>query len=366
MITSLELQDFRGYESLRLDNLGPINLVVGPNGSGKTSLLQAAFVLCVRADPGKVLSLFPPETDNASAEEIAQAFNWAFRKHLDSFALRGMIDGVERESVLGRSGSGHSSGLSRPKSTSSSGSRGSSPRELGPATNLAAIRESADYVYEMKTTHDGETDTGRLYVGQSGIYNDAPTLAPRVKSTFTRATRGQRIPELPALWDSATSSGTSEEIEELARRVEPNLESIRIGVSDEGAPVLRAQHRVLGACPLSVLGQGLVDAIHFSLRVRASAFDVANFDEFDASLHVSVLRILAAHAKAVSQTTQLFLTTHRSDTVGAFVDLLSDGWDGLRIIQTRAQEGRLFASVIGPNDVQELWQGLALDIRSPS
>lgn len=46
MITSLRLQNFRSYldESFEFDP--GVNIVVGPNGSGKTNLLEAVLVLC--------------------------------------------------------------------------------------------------------------------------------------------------------------------------------------------------------------------------------------------------------------------------------------------------------------------------------
>lgn len=44
MITSLELSDFRGYRSLKLD-FAPVSVVLGSNGSGKSTLLSALAML---------------------------------------------------------------------------------------------------------------------------------------------------------------------------------------------------------------------------------------------------------------------------------------------------------------------------------
>jgi predicted ATPase len=43
MIESIEIQNFRCFRKLKLDGLGKINIVVGGNSSGKTSLLEAIF-----------------------------------------------------------------------------------------------------------------------------------------------------------------------------------------------------------------------------------------------------------------------------------------------------------------------------------
>src|SRR3954466_10724560 len=45
MITDLRLQDFRSYKDASFE-FGPgVNIVVGPNASGKTNLLEAVLVL---------------------------------------------------------------------------------------------------------------------------------------------------------------------------------------------------------------------------------------------------------------------------------------------------------------------------------
>ena len=44
MIESLEISNFRGFESLKLKNLGRVNVLVGDNGSGKTALLESLFL----------------------------------------------------------------------------------------------------------------------------------------------------------------------------------------------------------------------------------------------------------------------------------------------------------------------------------
>lgn len=45
MLTSLGIRNYRGFESLDIERLGRINLIAGKNNSGKTSLLEAIFLL---------------------------------------------------------------------------------------------------------------------------------------------------------------------------------------------------------------------------------------------------------------------------------------------------------------------------------
>ncbi len=45
MLKRLQIRNFRGFNALKIDQLSGINLIVGKNNSGKTSLLEAIFLL---------------------------------------------------------------------------------------------------------------------------------------------------------------------------------------------------------------------------------------------------------------------------------------------------------------------------------
>ena len=48
-LNSLEIKGFRGFRHLTIERLGRVNLIVGKNGVGKSSLLEA---LCLYAEKG--------------------------------------------------------------------------------------------------------------------------------------------------------------------------------------------------------------------------------------------------------------------------------------------------------------------------
>ncbi|WP_414548719.1 AAA family ATPase [Anabaena sp. CCY 0017] len=50
MLKSVKIENFRGFKSFELQQLGRINLLVGKNNSGKTSLLEAIQLLCSRTN----------------------------------------------------------------------------------------------------------------------------------------------------------------------------------------------------------------------------------------------------------------------------------------------------------------------------
>jgi predicted ATP-dependent endonuclease of OLD family len=58
MLQSLKIEGFRGFQNFEMANLGRINLLVGKNNSGKTSILEAILIYVSKFDIGKVQKIF--------------------------------------------------------------------------------------------------------------------------------------------------------------------------------------------------------------------------------------------------------------------------------------------------------------------
>jgi AAA15 family ATPase/GTPase len=58
MLQSLKIEGFRGFQNFEMANLGRINLLVGKNNSGKTSILEAILIYVSKLDIGKIQKIF--------------------------------------------------------------------------------------------------------------------------------------------------------------------------------------------------------------------------------------------------------------------------------------------------------------------
>lgn len=54
MIKSVQITGYRGLRDLSMTDLGRVNLIVGKNNSGKTSVLEGLYLLATRADPSAI------------------------------------------------------------------------------------------------------------------------------------------------------------------------------------------------------------------------------------------------------------------------------------------------------------------------
>ena len=74
MITKLELKNFGPLEAVSWKKLGPINLVIGGNGNGKTFLLKSLYSAM------RTLEEYKRGDDQRSAAEIlAEKLYWTFQ-----------------------------------------------------------------------------------------------------------------------------------------------------------------------------------------------------------------------------------------------------------------------------------------------
>ena len=57
MLNSIELEDFRIFRRYKVSGLSRVNLLVGKNNIGKTSVLEAIYLLASRGDPSVLAKL---------------------------------------------------------------------------------------------------------------------------------------------------------------------------------------------------------------------------------------------------------------------------------------------------------------------
>ena len=76
--TQIEIDGFRGLRSLNLEGLGRVNILVGRNNSGKTSVLEALSILCQPQNPDEWLSMVRRRDFGGLDETIVHSLRWCF------------------------------------------------------------------------------------------------------------------------------------------------------------------------------------------------------------------------------------------------------------------------------------------------
>lgn len=105
MITQLTIENFKKFSSLSIRDLSRVNLIVGNNNVGKTTMLEAVMGFSSGRNLGAVLNFsvwrrFPqtqePNNNYLPAELLANVFHDNENKEKLSFSFGGIVDGEEK------------------------------------------------------------------------------------------------------------------------------------------------------------------------------------------------------------------------------------------------------------------------------
>lgn len=378
MIEDLTIRRFRGIEELELRGLGRLNLVIGPNGAAKTTLLQSVFALCLDSNSEGLVRLAKPEEDESDTEGLKRAFQWmvhrtsAIPEALASVEFTARVDGVSRNVKLA---------LIEPKlrELEARGVGSSSQRVEGAAREtkvdvqeLDAVIARASLIAQLESNHGNEpTRIARVaLVPTRGIVVQQDEQSPRVTALLIGAgsLSGFVPASVPALISTAESVGQLDRVVHFLRSFDGDILALRVGVGANNKPVARVIHRRLGLIPMALLGDGFVAAAQALLAILYTDVRVALLDEFDSRLHVGIVHRLIPLLVEVAreQDMQLFLTTHRQDTVEAVSALAETDLADARVIQMSRFENVIRGRVIGGDAVQRLTGELGLDLRQPA
>lgn len=327
----LELENYRGFQRYRLDGLARVNLLVGKNNCGKTSILEAVQILGSQGDPeviagiasrrGEVASL--GKTQRHSYPDIAHFF-YGHDVDLDQFlAIRG-------EESLGR--------ITLRVVDFSEADLGKEPQSFAPlgilqrnliARGVVSARQSL-CVLKIET-EDSNTRSQHLLVPRDGaILIETGPIDSRdgwdqgLGSSIRFITPESLHPhEMTIMWDNVITEGRETEIIEAIQILEPEIANLFF-LSGEGASrpgrggiLVSFTDPKRKRVPLGSFGEGMRRLLALALSLSQARGGILLIDEIDTGLHYSILGdmwlLLVNAAKQFD--IQVFATTHSLDCI---------------------------------------------------
>lgn len=316
MYSSIEISGFRRLEQMRLEGLSRVNLLVGPNNSGKTSVLECVGLLHAAADYRVLRSVLEsrgewlPDEDHGRVYDIAQLFSCR--------------DVSGRVRVSGQR-SGHGSQL---VAVTADLSVQKSPGQLDlPLHDEAgdAVEESAGrLIWESSERQRGFraplTVDRMLPVRQAARHGwGADDDIPRVQFVGT----GGLMPgDIGDIFDDVVLTDAEDGAVEAMRLIEPRVERIAVLASKRGPLGSSARGGILlrmtdvdGRVPIGSVGDGMWRLLGLALALARARGGVLLVDEIDTGLHFTVMQkmwtMLAERSRSLD--VQVFATTHSRD-----------------------------------------------------
>lgn len=315
ILHSLEIRNFRAFHDLKIDRLGRINLFVGKNNVGKTSLLEALQLYASRAStPTFIWQIM------LARQEIKQPF----------VNVRDMLEALKYLF--------HGRNDIRP---------GMQPIQIGPMNtpseeltivvdwSVTEVRNGAIHTRPLEAGEHYTTDTlsPRFTIQAAGTtlsYPIDPSLPQgilRLNSNeipcilaSAHGLRGQRLTEL---WDKIALTRLEADVLSALRLLAPGLVDLNFVNTPlsggERIPVVK----LAGSdepLPLYSLGDGMLRTLGIALALVNAKDGLLLIDEFENGLYYTVQPDIWQFIFQVAHrlNVQVFATTHSWDCIEAF------------------------------------------------
>ena len=312
MFESITIHNLRAITQLELNNLGQVNLLVGQNNCGKTTILEALFFLVGATNPGLPNTVNQLRGFPFLSNEVIATF-WHNKKIIEPIKISGVIrQNMERRNLS----------IFPLYSEKQETQRVSSDFvTIETDTNDRKPQVAPDglkFEYMTSQAHSEKIESTFLLKGKEVII-DSPSepvgraffMSPStpflsVKDRFGVAQRKKQIPQLIS----------------FLQQIDPNISDLRlneIGIveADIGLPDLLF---------INLMGSGIVKSLVIALSMLNTENDVVLIDEIENGLHYSAQKTIwtAIFRWAEQLNIQVFATTHSIEAARAFTSCAED------------------------------------------
>ncbi len=326
---NIEIKNFRGIDHLKIDDFSRVNVFLGQNNSGKSSVLEAIAMLMSMSNPDS------PQLINAVRARKA------FSKFIDIQYFFNNLNVANPPEVLAEETNGTSRHLKMTLSYVFD--------ELAEPNNQPQQTGAVNYVNTLEMNFDISNGAPtRNYKSWLRVNSQGLVVNRKVADGYLENKRAWLTPS-----DLMTSNLASD-LAELFRRnrkdtvlsllkiFDNRINSIEI-LTDDIYVGFEGMAQML---PVSMMGDGLRRYLSIVASASNPMIDMFLIDEIDNGLHYSVYKKLwqALFALAVTSEKQIFVTTHSKETLGYLNKMLQevpDYKDGFRLftIERTLKEG---------------------------
>ncbi|MFN0103206.1 MAG: AAA family ATPase [Bryobacteraceae bacterium] len=311
LLPDLLIEGYRGLRRLELKQLGNVNLFVGQNGVGKTSVLEAVQLYSSQAalsDLMNLLQIREEASDPANPRNFeALFFNRAAftsgaeikvgpRTSLVSFSIKSTVRTVDNDGTV----------------------RYRFPNEVDngqlPVRIPTLTIEQAGELLRYAPLDGGQQAGIRPY------FIELPGKARNPSNTFVNAT-GLDSQQFGGLWDKIVLTDFEEELNGALTHINQDIQRVSL-IQKEGG-VRRAIAKLRNSdrpVPFRSLGDGIYRYIGIALALANAKDGFLLVDEFENGLHYKTQEALWKFVIRMARefNVQVFVTTHSRDCIGAF------------------------------------------------
>ena len=349
MMESLHIKNFKNFKELTIEKLGKVNLIVGKNNVGKSSLLEAISIYITNGEDSWLRVLLADRGESVPDGDETETNAENVKRHYISL-FTGWEENYSEDYQM----------------------------EIGTNDKSEiSVRISQVYIREGKSTLEAFNEemlgvqAERSSITGAGLYvssgNQSNIIPYNRKRSYLNAFREkcpfQFIPMYmigrfanAKLFDNISLSSDEDYVLDALRIINPDIDRIRFIDTNEGRSAERiAVVTVKGSDKryrLSSMGDGINRILTIILALLNCKNGVLLLDEFETGLHYSVQGQLWEIIFMLSEklNVQVFVTTHSNDCVNSFAKTNKQGVG--QLIRLVNQAGNIVPTIL--DDSEEL------------
>lgn len=300
MIDSVEINNFRGIHNCKIEKLSHVNLFFGKNNCGKSSLLEALFLVCGQSNPLLPASINMMRTYNRISEQDIRYFFY----QMDT----------SKEIEISTSGSQERhlaiSAFLQAADVDVNNISTELPHQYGLKMRFKTIE--GEYNSEIQyDTHDSNKIEQKLQIDSR--YTEklkCMYLSPRYDSNAS-------VEGLQNIYLNKDEGFLADALKILESKAKDPVFVESTMFVDAGLP-----QRI----PINLMGDGIRKIVSFLTSIYACRGGVVLFDELSNGFHHSVMKPMwdIVIRAAIKNDVQVFATTHDADSIRGFQQAARD------------------------------------------
>lgn len=338
-IDKLTIHSLRRLHNLHLAHLGRINLLVGENNCGKTTVLEAIAMFCRPLDPLGLLAVARRRAIKSSRESLLEGVRWLFPQEaadLDDPYYEGevRIEGQGAFPCLEISAHFNGFGADEEESTHSA----YEDDEMGPAGTGSSVARGAEITLSARVSPGDRRLDYRFELLEDERFIRREPPAEPILPVSTVSPFAHRVEQLQvSQLSEAILTGSGISVLECVNLIDSEVEELKI-LSRQGIrPTLWVRHKTVGYAPLYTLGDGVRRIVTMALALIEARDGVLLIDEIETAIHKDALARVFQWLVAAAEhyNVQLFVTTHSLEAVDAILESLPS--DPTQVVGYRLQ-----------------------------
>ncbi|MGC2661401.1 MAG: ATP-binding protein [Bryobacteraceae bacterium] len=371
MISSIKIEGYRGLELFEMGDLGRLNLLVGTNNSGKTSVLEAIYLLFSAGNPVALWQLLWRRGERLPPVLFASGDRPPRRSPVE-LDISHLFTGHEAQpgSMIRISGQNESTRRALEYSI----------REVSPndQAEIFSADEEGGLTSRLVLDMDGLPKpllSSVLLTSAAGLSTEAlDTSVRRSRQRGSEASPAYFVTaeslsgdELTANWSKIALTPQENLVLQALQFLDPNIE--RIAAQATPGPYssqsrggfivkLKGHERPV---PIGSMGDGMWRMLAMAITITQCEGGVLLVDEIDTGLHYSVMAQMWSliHSAASALNVQVFATTHSYDCIYSLAQVCSDSNIQRSVSVQRVEAGKARSI---PYDESEITAATSRDI----